>query len=186
MFSRFFQRIRRDSDSAASLYGAIVAQARSPALYAMIGVPDSVGGRFEMVVLHMILVTRRLEGGSETARIAGQAVFDHFCRDMDDSLREMGVGDLSVPKQMRRVGEAYFGRMAAYGPALSTGDAAALADAIDRTVFSQGGASPPARLLAAYALAAAERLGTQDSGAVVIDGPEFPDVAAFVAVGESG
>jgi cytochrome b pre-mRNA-processing protein 3 len=162
-----------------------VAQARSPALYAAIGVPDSVGGRIEMVVLHVILVTRRLEVGGEAARTAGQAVFDRFCRDMDSSLREMGIGDLSVPKHMRRVGEAYFGRMSAYGPALSTGDADGLADAIERTVFGEGGVSPSARSLAAYALAAIERLDSRDPDAIVANGPEFPDVEPFVAAGGS-
>jgi cytochrome b pre-mRNA-processing protein 3 len=185
MFSRFFQRIRRDSDNAAALYGAIVAQARSPAFYAGIGVPDSVGGRFEMVVLHVILVTRRLESGGEAARAAGQGVFDRFCRDMDSSLREMGIGDLSVPKHMRRVGEAYFGRMSAYGPALSTGDSAPLADAIERTVFGGGEVSSPSRALANYALAAAERLRDRDAEAIVADGPEFPEVGPFVAPGEN-
>ena len=149
MFSRFFPRSRRDRDNAASLYGAIVAQARSAAFYAVIGVPDSVGGRFEMVVLHMILVTRRLESGGEAARTAGQAVFDHFCKEMDNALREMGIGDLSVPKHMRRVGEAYFGRMTAYGPALSSGDPAVLAEAIERTVFGAGEVSSSSRSLAA-------------------------------------
>lgn len=184
MFSRLFHRIRGESDSAASLYGAIVAQARSPALYTALGVPDSVGGRFEMVVLHMILITRRLEAGGEAARTAGQAVFDRFCRDMDNSLREMGIGDLSVPKHMRRVGEAYFGRMAAYGPALSTGDTATLADVIERTVFGEAKVSPSARSLAAYAVAAVRRLGTQDPDAVVAC-PEFPEVEPFVVAGES-
>lgn len=181
MFSRFFPRNRRERDNAASLYGAIVAQARSPALYAAIGVPDSVGGRFEMVVLHVILVTRRLESGGEAARAAGQAIFDRFCNDMDNALREMGIGDLSVPKHMRRVGEAYFGRMAAYGPALSQGDIAVLAEAIERTVFGGAEVSPSARSLAAYALAAADCLGSQDEGAIVGRGPGFPDVGQCVA-----
>jgi len=181
MFSRIFPRSRRERYNAASLYGAIVAQARSSALYATIGVPDSVGGRFEMVVVHVILVTRRLETGGEAARAAGQAVFDRFCNDMDNALREMGVGDLSVPKHMRRVGEAYFGRMAAYGPALSSGDAAGLAEAIERTVFGGGEVSPSAQSLAAYALAAADRLGDQDETAIVARGPDFPDAGQFVA-----
>lgn len=185
MFSRLFQRTRRGSDSADSLYGAIVAQARSPALYAAMGVPDSVGGRFEMVVLHVVLVTQRLEMGGEVARAAGQAVFDDFCRDMDNSLREMGIGDLSVPKHMRRVGEAYYGRMSAYAPALSNRDAVTLADAIGRTVFGEGGVSQSAQSLATYAVDTAERLGAQDPEAIAVHGPEFPDVNRFVAVGES-
>lgn len=183
MFSRFFPRIRRDEDNPAPIYGVIVTQARSPALYSEIGVPDTVSGRFEMVVMHAILVIRRLEMGGDSARAAGQAVFDHFCRDMDSSLREMGIGDLSVPKHMRRVGEAYFGRMAAYEPGLSAGDKAALAEAIERTVFGGDGANPPAQSLAAYALVAAEGLRRQGDEAIVAGGPEFPDAEAFAAAG---
>lgn len=183
MFSRIFPRVRREMDSAAPLYGAIVAQARSTALYAEIGVPDDVGGRFEMVVLHAILLIRRLEMGGEAARAAGQRVFDHFCSDMDNSLREMGIGDLSVPKHMRRVGEAYFGRMTAYQAGLSGNDASALAEAIERTVFGGDGASPPAHSLAAYALAAAKSLGRQSDEAIVSGSPDFPDADAFFSAG---
>jgi cytochrome b pre-mRNA-processing protein 3 len=183
MLSRFFPRIRRNEDIGTPLYGTIVAQARAPALYASIGVPDDVGGRFEMVVLHVILLTRRLEQGGEAARAAGQAVFDHFCRDMDNSLREMGIGDLSVPKHMRRVGEAYFGRRSAYGPALSAGDVRSLAEAISRTVFDRASVNWSAELLAAYALAAAECLAEQDEAEIVAGSPGFPDVGRFVPVG---
>lgn len=179
MFSRLFSRTRRDhSDNAASQYGVIVAQARSPALYSEIGVPDSVGGRFEMIILHVILVTRNLEARSAEARELGQAIFDLFCRDMDSSLREMGIGDMSVPKHMRRVGEAYFGRMAAYEPGLSAGDTTALAEAVERTVFGEGdGIGSAARALAAYVLVAAAQLDRQGEQAILTDGPDFPAVA---------
>lgn len=180
MFSDFFTRFRRDDNNPAVLYGAIVTQARSAALYSGIGVPDTVGGRFEMVVLHAILLSRRLEEGGEMARATGQAVFDQFCRDMDNSLREMGVGDLSVPKHMRRVGEAYFGRTAAYGPGLGAEDPAVLAEAIERIVFGGGEVSSSAISLANYVLAAAEELSSQDENAILANGPGFPRVEAYV------
>jgi cytochrome b pre-mRNA-processing protein 3 len=181
MLSRLFRRDRRGEAIASSLYGAIVAQARRPALYAGLGIPDSVAGRFEMVLLHTILVTRRLASATEAGRKAGQGVFDLFCQDMDHSLREMGVGDLSVPKKMRKVGEAYFGRAAAYEPGLAAGDAAALALPIGRTVFAEEARPAAAGALAAYALAAAERLKAQDEEAITAAGPDFPDPALFVA-----
>jgi cytochrome b pre-mRNA-processing protein 3 len=181
MLSRLFRRERQGDGIASSLYGAIVAQARNPALYAVIGVPDMVEGRFEMVVLHTILVTRRLEPAGAAARAAGQGVFDLFCRDMDHALREMGVGDLSVPKRMRQVGEAYFGRAAAYAPRLDAADADALADVIRRTVFSESAPRDGARDLAAYAIAAALSLKAQDEAAILATGPDFPDPAAFAA-----
>lgn len=180
MFSRFFPRIRRNEQIAASLYGAIVAQARSPAFYAVIGVPDTVAGRFEMVVLHVAIVARRLAAGGDAARAAGQAVFDHFCRDMDSSLREMGIGDLSVPKHMRRVGEAYFGRAAAYESGLADGRADDLAEAMARTIFADQEHGASGQALAAYALAAAGSLDSQDDHDVVGGRLKFPEASAFV------
>ena len=181
MFSRLFSRIRHDEDIAASLYGAIVAQARSPALYAEIGVPDSVSGRFEMVVLHVVILARRLKVGSEAARAAGQGVFDHFCRDMDNSLREMGIGDLSVPRHMRNVGEAYFGRAEAYEPGLAGGQGDDLAAAMKRTVFPADSGAASASALAAYALAAAKSLDEQDERDIIAGRPAFPDAGVFAS-----
>src|SRR6202034_1850226 len=97
-----------------ALYGMIVAQARSRVFYADYGVPDTVEGRFELIVLHLVLLLRRLGPGHRL----GQRVFDAFCRDLDDNLREMGVGDMAVPKHMRRFAEAFYGRQDAYIAAL--------------------------------------------------------------------
>ena len=106
MIFQFFRRTR-DDPSIAPLYGTIVAQARAEALYQRFGVPDTVNGRLEMVLLHVVLLLRRLNEEPDGAPW-GQAVFDLFCQDMDDNLREMGVGDLAVPKEMQRIGEAFY------------------------------------------------------------------------------
>lgn len=183
MFSRIFSRKRRDDGIASSLYGVIVAQARTPALYADIGVPDSVTGRFEMLLLHVALVARRLSSADEAARSVGQGVFDLFCRDMDNSLRELGVSDLKVPKHMRRVGEAYYGRAAAYEPGLASRSVEALASAISRTVFPDDDRPEPARAIAKYALAAADSLAAQAEIEIVQGHPRFPDANAFAPSG---
>ena len=121
------------------LYGAIVAQARSPAFYSDYGVPDTVQGRFDLIVLHLVLLLRRL-GRSDRRRASragglGQKLFDVFCRDLDGNLREMGVGDLAVPKRMRRFGEAFYGRQAAYGAAFAAADDRELEKALARNIF---------------------------------------------------
>src|SRR5215469_8767183 len=89
----------------AALYGAIVAQARSPSFYADYGVPDTVEGRFDLLVLHLVLVLHRLghqqEKGAAKLRDLGQGLFDAFCADLYANLREMGTGDLAVPKKMQ-------------------------------------------------------------------------------------
>ena len=106
-----FPLFRRSSrqDTIPTLYGTIVAQARLPSFYREYGVADTVNGRFDLLVVHLALVIDRLAEGPES-REAGQALFDHFCRDMDHNLREMGIGDLSVPKEMERIGQAFYGR----------------------------------------------------------------------------
>jgi cytochrome b pre-mRNA-processing protein 3 len=183
MFSRFFRGEKAQDKTAAFLYGAIVAAARARALYSDVGVADDVDGRFEMMLLHMALVTRRLEHGGDAARETGQRAFDLFCRDMDNALREMGVSDTKVPKRMRQVGEAYFGRVAAYEPGLAAGNADILGEAFGRTVFDGASSSGSARALATYSMASVERLAAQHENAIICDGPDFHDVGAFVIEG---
>jgi cytochrome b pre-mRNA-processing protein 3 len=178
MFGRLF-RARRSDGNAASLYGAIVTQARSPALYADAGVPDTVEGRFEMVLLHTILAVRRLGRGTPLGTL-GQQVFDLFCQDMDRTLREMGVGDLSVPKKMRQIGEAFYGRAAAYEPALAAGDVAGLSEALRRNVFPESDDTAGARMIAVYALASATRLASTPASVFEAGNISFPDPAAFL------
>ena len=112
-----------------AIYGMIVTQAREPLFYRDFGVPDTVNGRFDLLVLHLWMVLRRLkpiEGGAGLA----QTLFDRFCDDMDANLREMGVGDLTVPKRMQAFGEAFYGRAAAYDLALAAGRGAVGASAV--------------------------------------------------------
>src|SRR3954454_23930988 len=130
-----------------AIYGMIVAQAREPLFYRAMGVPDTVNGRFDMVLLHLWMVLRRLRRFEGSADLS-QALFDHFCSDMDDNLREMGVGDLTVPKRMQKFGEAFYGRSAAYDRAPEAG-AEPLAQALDKNILA-GRDIARSRRLAAY------------------------------------
>jgi cytochrome b pre-mRNA-processing protein 3 len=103
-----------------AIYGMIVTQAREPMFYRDLAVPDTVNGRFDLLVLHLWMVLRRLKPLPDGAALC-QQLFDRFCEDMDGNLREMGVGDLTVPKRMQAFGEAFYGRVAAYDLALDTG-----------------------------------------------------------------
>ncbi|MFL6832146.1 MAG: ubiquinol-cytochrome C chaperone family protein [Xanthobacteraceae bacterium] len=161
MMLKLFGRSPWD-DTIARLYGTIVAQARAPAFYQIYGVPDTVGGRLEMIMLHTVLLLRRLEGEPPPIRALGQGLFDRFCRDMDDSMRELGVGDLAVPGNMRRIGEAFYGRQAAYREALAAADDERLAAALQRNVFAGASKHQPASELAVYVREAARRLAAQD------------------------
>jgi cytochrome b pre-mRNA-processing protein 3 len=173
----------RPSSSATieAVYGMIVAQARSPEFYRGYGVPDTVTGRFDMIVLHVVLVLRRLRGLSASANLPplGQQIFDRFCQDMDDNFREMGVGDLAVPKEMQRVAEAFYGRAAVYEAALGDDDGSELARALARNVYGTAEQCPGAKRLSDYMMEAERELATQDPGAGQV---RFPDPTAFIGV----
>jgi cytochrome b pre-mRNA-processing protein 3 len=155
-----FNRPRtRSGSTIEAIYGMIVAQARLPAFYEQFHVPDTVNGRFDMVLLHLWLVLRRLRANTEAAGLS-QALLDHFCSDMDANLREMGVGDLSVPKRMLKFAEAFYGRTAAYDSALTAGGSE-LAQALARNILLTPEAAP-AEPLAAYVQAAIRGLEAID------------------------
>ena len=177
----FLPRFRRNPDRStiAPLYGAIVAQARAPVFYGAYGVPDTALGRFDMVVLHAVLVVRRLRGSHMQA--LGQGVFDAFCRDMDDNLREMGVSDVGVPRTMRRLAEAFYGRSRAYEAALAAEGDGALVAALTRNVYADVAAPVAAAALAAYVRAAARMLADADDAALARGEARFPEPAGFVA-----
>src|SRR4051794_24499069 len=141
-------RRNRQPVTISALYGMIVAQARRPAFYSEYTVADTVNGRFDLLLAHVALVVDRLMR-EEIGREPGQALFDLFCADIDDNLREMGVGDLSVPKHMKRVGEAFYGRAQAYREALARADDAALIEAVTQNVYA-GQPHDAAARLAAY------------------------------------
>ena len=128
---------RRSNPSIAALYGAIVTRARDPRFYQAYRVPDTALGRFDLILLHLALVLRRLRAGDASARTLAQGLFDAFCRDMDHNLREMGVGDQGVPRQMRRVGEAFYGRAQAYDAALAEQSNDALVGTLIRNVYAE-------------------------------------------------
>jgi len=178
MIFPLFRRTSPRPDSISVLYGMIVAQARLPAFYRDYGVPDTVNGRFELIVLHLALLLDRF---SEDAalRPLGQGVFDRFCQDMDNNLREMGVGDLAVPKQMRRMGESFYGRAQAYRGALAAGSDAALAAMLARNIYD-GEVSPGAARLAAYMGETVAILKAQESARLAGGDLPLADPAAVV------
>lgn len=146
--SRLFGRRRNTKLVAHKLYTALVDQARHPTFYAVQGVPDSLDGRFDMIVLHLFLTLRRLrdEQSAETALAdlsldLQTKLQEIMFSDMDQALRELGVGDLGVGKRIRDMAQAFFGRMTAYEEALAqeatSKEAAddALRDALVRNLF---------------------------------------------------
>src|ERR1700720_5010244 len=151
-----------------AIYGMIVTQAREPSFYRDLGAPYTVKGRLDLMVLHLWMVLRRLKS-IEGVMALSQALFDRFCADMDDNLREMGVGDLTVPKRMQAFGEAFYGRTAAYDLALTEGrenQPGPLAPAICRNILNGEGIESAHRL-AVYVQATLARLDRLDDAALL-------------------
>jgi cytochrome b pre-mRNA-processing protein 3 len=165
----FLQRLLKPGPAKATgerLYAATVAQARAPALYAALGAPDTPDGRFEVYTLHVLLVLERLRAdGAEASNIA-QAYFDAYLSGLDNGLRELAVGDLSVGKTMRKLGEAFYGRGNALETALAElPDRRALEALLGRTVFGVGSAD--AAPLADYLLRLREALAATPADALL-------------------
>ncbi|MBW8268588.1 ubiquinol-cytochrome C chaperone family protein [Caldovatus sp. SYSU G05006] len=187
------ERRRPHERAGFALYAAAVAAARAPALFGPgFAVPDTLDGRFDLVGLHAALLIRRLRTDPDPRGPAlAQAVFDAMFSDMDQTLREMGVGDLAVGKRVRRMWEAFHGRARAYEAALAAGDTAALAAALARNVWrgaapgtgADGRPAAPAWRLAAYARAADAALARQPLAALAAGEAVFPP-ALLPAEGE--
>jgi len=127
----------RSNNSSANViksYETIVSQARQPELYTGFSVADNVDGRFDMLGLHMCLVFKRLKSESKKTKEFSQSLFDLMFKDMDHSLREMGVGDLSVGNRVKEMGRALLGRLEAYETAIGL-DGSALENALIRNVY---------------------------------------------------
>ena len=154
-----------------------MAAARHPRLYREYGVPDTVDGRFELISLHAILVLRALAGSTASnVEVFRQNLVDEVFRDMDRSLREMGTGDLSVGKKVRKMAEVFYGRLKVYTAALdSTEDS--LASALSRNVWPDGGTSGHSRQLARYVREADGRIRAQDPAGIVSGSISFGEPA---------
>jgi cytochrome b pre-mRNA-processing protein 3 len=170
---------RSQSRTIGALYGAIVAQARSATFYADYGVPDTVDGRFDLLVLHLGLLLHRLDQQEGVKRQIGQDLFDAFCRDLDANLREMGVGDFTVPKRMQGFAEAFYGRQAAYLAALSGPDPRGFEKALARNIFAGMGGTGAA-CLASYGRATSAALRGQADEDLLRGEVVFPKPEAFV------
>ena len=185
VFGRLFKS-KPEEEAAWVLYRALVEQAREEALFRDLGIPDSVDGRFESIVLHLVLVLRRMRRDfPEGEGVAGH-LQNVFYADMDRSLREMGAGDLGVGKRVQRMAEGFRGRLTSYEAALNalpSGDGAELRSALLRNVY---GTLPADSVdpggLAQYVIDQAAALDRHDGAALrrgvpgfaAIEGPENP------------
>lgn len=129
---------------ARELFTVAMNRARIPEFYIHGGVSDSVDGRFDLVVVHLILIMHRLKRERAEGRDLAQRLFDVAFANFDEALREMGVGDLSVPKKIKKMAEAFYGRVEIYEAALKAGGEAAFAEALKRNLYRGKDVSEPA------------------------------------------
>jgi cytochrome b pre-mRNA-processing protein 3 len=120
------------------VHDSIAALSRRPILFTNYGVADSFEGRFELLTLHLALVLRRLAELPEPGAEVAQDLTDLAFRRLDQGLREIGVGDIGVPRRMKGLAKAFYGRASAYHGAFASRDHAQLVDALRRNVFGEG------------------------------------------------
>lgn len=168
ILKRFFQRPLQPERT---VYEAIVAAARHPRFYAEWGVGDNLDGRFDMITLHAFLILDRLKGVEQGFR---QKLVDELFSDMDRSLREMGVGDLSVGKKVRKMAEVFYGRIGAYDKALLT-SREELEAAISRNIFPEGPVGDAPARLATYVLDQRQHLAGQEASAITGGKADFKE-----------
>jgi len=143
-FFGLFGRRRKNRDVIERLYKAVVEQSRSVTFYQTIGVPDTLEGRFELLTLHMTLVSRRLKALPSPGPDMSQDLVDLTFAQFEAALREIGVGDISIPKRMKVMASAYLGRASAYDEALRKNDSGLLAEALARNLFGHAEKPPNA------------------------------------------
>ena len=151
------------------LQDQLVIRARDPVFFAQLGVPDSMDGRFDLVVLHAWLVLERLKAARLDAE--AQTLTDTLFVSFDEALREQGTGDMGMGRRMKAMADAFFGRLKAYSEA---GDETELAAALARNVWRGAPINDPARQLAAYVTSARAALAASDIGAGVADFGALP------------
>ncbi len=180
---------RRFDDQTFALYRSIVTEARHPEFYLHYGVPDQITARFDMIVLMVAVVLHRLRAepqpdspepavrgrAAPTPKDRAQELVDLFFAEMDSAMREMGVGDTSIPKRMKKLASAWNGRFLAYDEAFDDADAEKLAAAIGRNVLTDVEDRSGAPALAAYVLAVGEILAATPITDVLAGRIAWPD-----------
>ena len=164
--------LRRGKDrrlAAARLNQVLVARARNPVFFLRLGVQDTFDGRFDLVVLHAWLVLDRLADAGATA--LSQAFVDTIFITFDEALRELGAGDIGLGRRVKKLANAFYGRMQAYGDAK---DEAGMEAALVRNLY-RGAPNAGAKILARYVLSAKARIAACDLENNVLDFGPVPD-----------
>lgn len=181
ILSLFSRKAKANEAITIAIYETIVAAARQPYFYSDIEVPDSPLGRYEMLSLHIFLFIRRIKGRSDALKSIGQEVTDEFFRDVDHSLRELGIGDSGVPKRMKKLARMFYGRVESYDKALENNDQTELATALARNIRPDNTDWTGGVALANYVEQVVLLLETQPDDVLASGTVIFPDAAATLS-----
>lgn len=175
----WFKERQNRARTARDLYGSIVAQARQPAFYAEMGVPDVARGRFEVIVLHTALVMRRLQRAGDPWASLARTLAEVFVTDMDDNMRELTFSDLAVPREVKKVAAALYDRHAALAAHLDgTVDTNALQAALAKDLsylLPNAESGLRSDLLARYLRETERGLAQQGIEGLCAAGPRWPN-----------
>ncbi|MCF6369948.1 ubiquinol-cytochrome C chaperone family protein [Rhizobium halophilum] len=177
MIFGLFRKNKRNQPIVDRQYAALTSGARNPSFYSDLGVPDTVMGRFEMLSVVMILFFRRTARSGVSGQELAQEIIDAFFQDIDHSIRELGVGDTSVPKRMKKLAGMFYGRLEAYAAALDARDQEGLARALARNIHPDVTPADPMMDLAKWMIFAEGELAALDEddvarGAVAVPAPQ--------------
>ena len=187
MFARLFKRMSA-TDVPQELYGSVVAQARRPVFFTDYGFPDTVTGRFDLVALHLFMLSRRLVREDTTvSRSLNQEVFDRFTDETDRALRELGVGDTSVPKRKKRLVHSFYALVEELSGPLDAKDADTLVariskrfDASEDKLIGEGQGEFKSRPLAGYLQATAAMLDSLPGDEILKGSLSWPEPQAYL------
>ena len=180
MFRWFAGRAAR-KEAAEKIYDTIVAQSRNPSFYIRCAVPDTLSGRFDMLVIHMFVVLQILKLGGREGQLLAQEIVEAFIREMDTMVRDLGVPERNVPKEVRKIAQLFYGQLLSYSTALQRHDQKGLAGEVWKSFQSGDGSSdtPVAAEAVAYYMRQSIR-GIQEMplNLLLQGGIQFPDVVA--------
>lgn len=158
-------------------YATLTAAARMPELYERLNVPDTVMGRFEMLSAVMILFFRRTRSSQTSGQEIAQEIVDAFFEDVDYSIRELGIGDNTVPKRMKKLAGMFYGRLESYAKAMDENDHEALAAALARNIHPKSAEAVDMHGLADWMFQAEAHLLSQPEELIATGSATLPAVA---------
>lgn len=175
MIFGLFRKKNNNRAIVARQYEHITQAARRPAFYADMGVPDTVLGRFELLTVMLILYFRRTAQSTRSGQEIAQEIIDCFFEDIDHSIRELGVGDVGVPKRVKKFARMYYGRLESYAAALDQRDALALGAALRRNIWPDATDAPDMSDLARYMMDTETQLKAQTEDVIAAGDLRLPE-----------